>query len=70
MSFPIDVVFLNHEGHVLKIVPELPPFRFTGPVKGSRLVVEMPAGQAAAAEIKLNDKLKLGLRNEALINEE
>ena len=70
MRFPIDIIFLDREGHVLEIVHSLPPFHFTGTVKESRLVVELPAGQAVAAGIMVNHKLKFALNKEVKGNEE
>lgn len=61
MRFPIDIIFSDQQGHVLKIVHNLPPFRFTSPVKDSRLVLELPAGQAAATGIMVNHKIKFAL---------
>jgi uncharacterized membrane protein (UPF0127 family) len=45
MRVPIDVVFLDAEGMVLRIVPALPPWRAVG-VRAARSVIELPAGAA------------------------
>ncbi|MEW5953319.1 MAG: DUF192 domain-containing protein [Bacillota bacterium] len=62
MRFSIDIVFLNREGYVLVIIPKLPPFRFAGPVKESQLVVELPAGETADAQIEIGHKLKFAYK--------
>jgi uncharacterized membrane protein (UPF0127 family) len=43
MRFPIDVVFLDAEGAVLRIVHALRPWRLAG-CRGARDVVELAAG--------------------------
>jgi len=45
MRFPIDVVFLDSLGRVVRVVSELQPRRLCGCLRGKR-VVELPAGTA------------------------
>jgi uncharacterized membrane protein (UPF0127 family) len=45
MKFTIDVVFLDRDLRVLKVVPELVPWRTAG-CRGARAVLELPAGDA------------------------
>lgn len=44
MRIPIDLVFLDEGGRVLKAVSELPPWRATPPIFKARSVLELPAG--------------------------
>jgi uncharacterized membrane protein (UPF0127 family) len=46
MRFPIDVVFLDREDRVVKVAAELRPWRAAS-CRGSRTVLELPAGEAA-----------------------
>jgi uncharacterized membrane protein (UPF0127 family) len=46
MRFPIDAVFLDREDRVVKVAAELRPWRAAG-CRGSRTVLELPAGEAA-----------------------
>lgn len=46
MRFPIDAVFLDREDRVVKVAAEIRPWRAAG-CKGSRAVLELPAGEAA-----------------------
>src|SRR3954466_7626165 len=48
MRFPIDVVFVDAEGTVLKVADSVPPWR-TSAAKGAKAVVELAAGAAAAS---------------------
>jgi uncharacterized membrane protein (UPF0127 family) len=56
MRFPIDVVFLNKEDRVVKIVNDIKPWR-TAMGGGGRKALELPAGAAAAAGISDGDQL-------------
>lgn len=57
MRFPIDVVFLDAEGDVLKIVHSLPPFRARACWGKARSVLELPAGRLARTGTDVGDKL-------------
>jgi uncharacterized membrane protein (UPF0127 family) len=46
MRFPIDAVFLDREDRVLKVAAQVPPWRAAA-CRGSRTVLELPAGEAA-----------------------
>jgi uncharacterized membrane protein (UPF0127 family) len=45
MKFTIDAVFLDRDLRVVKVVPELVPWR-TAACRGARAVLELPAGEA------------------------
>lgn len=55
MSFPIDVIFINFKGQVIKIVPEVQPWRMLLPVLSSWSVLELRAGMADAIKLKCGD---------------
>ena len=57
MRFPIDVVFLNEEDEVVKVVHRLPAWRAAG-VKGARSVLELAAGEAEARGIEVGSTLQ------------
>ncbi len=44
MKEPIDVLFLDQGGRVLKRMDSMPPWRMSGAVKGAKMVLELPAG--------------------------
>jgi len=59
MVFPIDVIFLDGHGTVLKIDPEMLPNRI-GPVCWkARSVLELPGGTAKRYKLEIGDKLCL-----------
>jgi uncharacterized membrane protein (UPF0127 family) len=51
MRFPIDVVFLDREDRVVKIAAEVRPWRAAS-CRGSRSVLELPAGEAARQDLR------------------
>jgi uncharacterized membrane protein (UPF0127 family) len=56
MRFPIDVIFLDDEKRVLKIVPSLEPWRMAAR-RGARSVLELAAGAADRAGLAEGDVL-------------
>ena len=59
MRFPIDVVFLDRAMRVLRVEPNLRPWRMAGQ-RGSRAVLEMDAGGAARSGIAAGMQLQFG----------
>ncbi|HUZ98938.1 MAG TPA: DUF192 domain-containing protein [Gaiellaceae bacterium] len=49
MRFAIDVVFCDGDLQVLKVVPDLPPWR-TAAARGAKVTIELPVGGAAGLE--------------------
>ena len=47
MRFPIDLVFLDRSNQIVRIVPNVKPWRLTAPLFGARAVLEIEAGAAA-----------------------
>jgi uncharacterized membrane protein (UPF0127 family) len=58
MRFPIDAVWVDRELNVLKVSPELGPWR-TAACRGAKGVIELPAGFAAERGLKAGDALRL-----------
>ena len=61
MRFPIDVVFLDADQIVIKIVPSLPPFK-TASCRGAREVVELRAGECERRGLALGDRVAWAAR--------
>ena len=61
MRFPIDVVFLDADQVVIKIVPSLPPFK-TASCRGAREVVELRAGESERRGLSLGDRVAWAAR--------
>lgn len=57
MRFPIDVVFINSNNKVVKIIENLKPWRMPMPVLSSKFVLEFPSGLLKLYLIQINDKI-------------
>jgi uncharacterized membrane protein (UPF0127 family) len=58
MHFPIDVVFIDREWRVVRIVERLRPWRMAG-ARQAVSALELPAGTAAASRLRAGDFLEL-----------
>lgn len=59
MRYPIDAVFVDRGGRVVRIAERLRPWRIVAWVRGARDCLELPAGAAKAAGIQVSDELAL-----------
>ena len=58
MRFPIDVVFLDGDGRVVRVAERVPPWRMVA-ARASRAVLELPAGEAGRRVIRAGDRLEV-----------
>jgi uncharacterized protein len=58
MQFPIDVVFVDRDLVVLKVVPELPAWRAAA-CRGAKATFELAAGEAARRGVETGTRLSL-----------
>jgi uncharacterized membrane protein (UPF0127 family) len=56
MLFPIDVVFLDRDYNVLKVVENVRPWRFAA-ARRAKAVIELPAGAAARVGLQVGEAL-------------
>lgn len=59
MRYPIDAVFMDREGRVIRIVDRLRPWRIVAWVRGAQDCLELPAGAAQTCGIRVGDELAL-----------
>jgi uncharacterized membrane protein (UPF0127 family) len=57
VRFPLDVVFLDKQGTVVRLLSALPPWRIVWPVRGAASVVELPAGTLRQNQIVVGQQL-------------
>jgi len=57
MGYPVDLVFLDRNWRVLRLVESLPPWRMTG-CRGARMTLELPAGSLVDLRLSLGDALQ------------
>ena len=58
MRFPIDAVFVDGDGRVMRVADRIKPWR-TVAEKGAKAVVELPSGAAELAHIRPGRRLLL-----------
>lgn len=58
MGYPIDLVFLDRDKRVTKVVPNLVPWRFALWNPRARDTLELPAGAAVSARTQPGDELR------------
>ncbi len=56
MRFPIDVVFLDGDNRITKIVPNLRPWR-TAAARHGKTVIELAAGEAESRNLRVGDRI-------------
>lgn len=59
MRFPIDVLFIDKHGRVIKAVSNLKPFRFTSTFLNATFCIELPGGIIQATGTSRGDFLSL-----------
>lgn len=59
MRFPIDIVFLDRRGRVIRINRNLKPWRLSSLVFGARRALELEAGAAARGQTAEGDLIRL-----------
>ncbi len=64
MRFPIDVVFLNEEGRVVKVISEINPCRVVLPVTSAVSVLELPPGTIARTQTDVGDVISVATGDE------
>ena len=57
MRFAIDVLFLDHQYRILKVVKSLKPWRFAG-AKGCKMVVELAANSIDGLNVSTGQQLE------------
>ena len=59
MRIAIDVVFIDGNGRVLRVYPELPPWRLVSGTRRARTVLEFGVGTLAQSPISPGDAIRL-----------
>jgi uncharacterized membrane protein (UPF0127 family) len=59
MRFPIDVLFVDARGEVLRAIEHLAPWRLTRVYPRARFAAELPAGTIARTGTREGDKVQL-----------
>lgn len=62
MKIPIDVVYLDRAGIVLRVTEAMPPARVGPLVRGARDVLELPIGTLARTQTRVGDQLEIHIQ--------
>lgn len=57
MSFPIDIVFMDGKGRVLKLSPRVKPFKLVAAPLRAHYALELPEGAIARSATRVGDRL-------------
>jgi uncharacterized membrane protein (UPF0127 family) len=57
MRFPIDVIYTDRAGQVVKVRPSIKPFRVSAAGRGGHATIELPAGALARSGTQPGDQL-------------
>jgi uncharacterized membrane protein (UPF0127 family) len=68
VRFPIDVLFLDSQMTVMRLVSALSPWRIVGPVRGAKSVVELPAGTLRQMQIAVGQQFTVS-RSDARLSD-
>ena len=60
MKFPLDVLFISREGHVVSSFPNLEPGQRTPIQRGARHALELPVGTIRRSGTEVGDVIKWG----------
>jgi uncharacterized protein len=69
MKFPIDVVFLDRDNHVLGISSGMVPYRISGVRLRGYSVLELPTGMIRKSHTEIGDKLEISLAESSEIDD-
>ena len=58
MRFPIDIVYIDKDGKVLKTAHSVPPFRICVAPLRAYYALELPAGSLASSSTRVKDILR------------
>jgi uncharacterized membrane protein (UPF0127 family) len=59
MRFPIDVLFVDSDNRIVKLISHMLPFRISGIYFQAHFVIELPAGTLEATSTQKGDRLNL-----------
>lgn len=59
MRYPVDALFVDENRRVVAVLEHLEPNRLSPKIAGARSVIELPAGTAASAGLRVGDLLEI-----------
>ena len=59
MRFPIDVLFVDKNVQIVRLIQNMPPYRFSPFVWASYLAIELPAGKISQTNTQIGDRIRI-----------
>lgn len=59
MRFPLDLLYLDGEGRILRLAETMPPNRIGPWVRKARAVVELAPGRIAASDLQVGERVEI-----------
>ena len=59
MRFPIDVIFLDEELKVVKVIERIPPFRMSLPAFAAKCAIELLSGAIGKSQTEIGDLIEI-----------
>ncbi|MHB1419227.1 MAG: DUF192 domain-containing protein [Bacillota bacterium] len=59
MRFSIDVIFIDRECRIIRMIHQMRPNRFSPIIRKAAAVVELPAGTLKTSSTKMGDRVKV-----------
>ncbi len=59
VRFPLDIVFLDSDCRVVRIVTSLAPWRIAGPVRGAKSVLELSEGTLRQKQVAVGQRYRV-----------
>jgi len=59
MNFSIDLLFVDRQDRIVKVVQAMPPFRLSSISLKASYVIELPAGSISSTQTKIGDRISI-----------
>ena len=59
MKFPIDIIFIDHQGTVVGLCPGIRPFQFSPLFFKAHSAIEVPAGTIGSSRTQIGDSIQI-----------
>lgn len=59
MKFPMDAIFMNRDGRVLRVCTDIKPWRLCGCLAGGYMVLELAQGVSLRSDVSVGDVIKI-----------
>lgn len=58
MRFAIDVLFLDKDLQIIRLIQNMPPYRLSPIIWSSKMAIELPAGKISQTNTRIGDRIE------------